>query len=763
MSWRNASIAPDGTHHLVDGVPLYDARFDEVLKFHEPGLAPVRDASGAYHVDATGTPAYASRHRRTFGFYEGIAAVDGDDGWRHVHPGGADAYETRFAWCGNFQGGRCTVRDSGGRYAHIDGTGRIVGERWRYAGDYRDGVAVVQSALGLHTHVDVDGKLLHGRWFDDLDVFHKGHARARDEGGWMHVDERGAPLYARRFAGVEPFYNGQARVERDDGGLDVIDESGATVTELRLARRDQFGELSSDMVGFWRTETIALAADLGLIDALPADASTVSARCGVTVAGALRLLHALGDLGLVQVAGHQWWPTAKGAFLRDDHPLSLRSAATHWRAEYRRRWDGLGDVLRGSATQSDYFAELSGSPQRVVEYQRAIRSYARHDYAALGSAIDPGHHTLIDAGGGTGALLDLALTAHPTTQGVVLDRPEVVAHRAGSGDDRVRAVAADLFEPWPVGGDAVVLARVLHDWDDRDAARILARAHAALLPEGRLYIVEMHRPEVGHHGGLLDLHMLAATGGKERTEREFRALVEAAGFAAIEVRRLPTLPRVLVCKPAIAWQVPPSVLVWLERVPADRPVAMLVRHSVRPPLPPGDAGYMLPITEEGRILAERLGRHLAGRVQRMRSSPLLRCVQTAEAMRGGAGFDGSVTPDPGLGDPGVYVIDGKVAWQHWVARGHEGVMAHLVGGDGALPGMADPVVAARMLVEQMLVDERAGLHVHVTHDSLVTATAARAIGVKLTKDDWPWYLEAAFFWRENGAIAAGYRDFEVRP
>ncbi len=98
-------------------------------------------------------------------------------------------------------------------------------------------------------YIDPLGAPIHGARFLDLDVFHKG--RARDEDGWMHVDASGCPLYRMRFAAVEPFYNGQARVERLDGGLEVIDEAGSIVMELRPALRSEFAALSDDLAGFW--------------------------------------------------------------------------------------------------------------------------------------------------------------------------------------------------------------------------------------------------------------------------------------------------------------------------------------------------------------------------------------------------------------------------------------------------------------------------------------------------------------------------------
>lgn len=143
------------------------------------------------------------------------------------------------------------VREPDGDYLHITPAGAMAyAERFRYVGDFRDGIAVVQGEDGRSTHIDRNGGRVHGRWFLDLDVFHKGFARARDDDGWMHIDIAGNPRYTRRFAAVEPFYNGQARVERFDGGLEVIDETGFTLIELRPALRSEFAALSADMVGF---------------------------------------------------------------------------------------------------------------------------------------------------------------------------------------------------------------------------------------------------------------------------------------------------------------------------------------------------------------------------------------------------------------------------------------------------------------------------------------------------------------------------------
>jgi hypothetical protein len=546
MTWRNASVSRDRTHHLVDGTPAYARRFREVLKFHDPGLAPVLDQDGATHIDITGRPAYAARFLRTFGFYEGRAAVQATNGWLHVLPDGSLLYDARYSWCGNYQGGRCAVRETSGGYLHLLGGGKpAYARRWRYAGDYRDGLAVVQRDDGLHSHIDLTGTLVHGRWHVDLDVFHKGFARARDVAGWTHVDERGEAIYERRFGSVEPFYNGQARVERFDGCLEVIDERGETVSELRPARRSEFAALSGDLVGFWRTDAIASAVAVGLIEALPGTVVEVSERLELHAGRLGALLRALGELALVELRGGTWSLTARGAYLRVDHPWTLADAALEYGGPLRALWGELPRALRDHGWRPpDLFGDVANDPARVVAHHRMLRSYARHDYPTVPGALRlRGDERVLDVGGGLGVLAELLLAEHPDLQVQVLDRPEVVARLPRR--EGLIAVADDLFASWSVRADVAVLARVVHDWPDDAAVRILKNVRGALPSGGRLFLVEMLVADDGAFGGLCDLHLLMATGGRERTQHEYEQLLNQAGFDLVEVHTLAALPAVL--------------------------------------------------------------------------------------------------------------------------------------------------------------------------------------------------------------------------
>lgn len=216
--------------------------------------------------------------------------------------------------------------------------------------------------------------------------------------------------------------------------------------------------------------------------------------------------------------------------------------------------------------------------------------------------------------------------------------------------------------------------------------------------------------------------------------------------------------------PGAPSRIPASTRRWLEASPRDRPVAILLRHAAREELPPDRVGFDVPITPAGARLARELGALMGERLRSLHSSPLPRCIRTAESLAAGAGLERPVAPDRLLGDPGVYVLDGGRAWANWQELGHEGVMAHLAGGEGALPGMADPGPAAQRLLRHMLaaMGEEPGFHVFVTHDALVLPTAARLIAPEAGAGDGPAYLEGAFFWEEGEVVCAAYRGLHRR-
>jgi Spermidine synthase len=144
---------------------------------------------------------------------------------------------------------------------------------------------------------------------------------------------------------------------------------------------------------------------------------------------------------------------------------------------------------------------------------------------------------IVDVGGADGGLLLAILEASPHVHGTVFDRPQVVeaareAIEAKNYQARCKAVGGDFFQAVPSGGDLYVLKFILVDWKDADALRILQNCRRAITPDGKLVVIEMTIPDANtpSPGQLFDLNMLVMTGGQERTQSEYGALLAQAGF-----------------------------------------------------------------------------------------------------------------------------------------------------------------------------------------------------------------------------------------
>ena len=145
----------------------------------------------------------------------------------------------------------------------------------------------------------------------------------------------------------------------------------------------------------------------------------------------------------------------------------------------------------------------------------------------------------MDVGGGDGTLIAEALRAHPALNGVVFDLPAGLAQaranlEAAGLAERCRLESGDFFESVPAGADAYLLKQVLHDWDDKRARAILCAVRRAMTRDSRLLLAERMLPvEIDAAAVptlLVDVLMMVVTGGRERTEAEFAALLADAGF-----------------------------------------------------------------------------------------------------------------------------------------------------------------------------------------------------------------------------------------
>jgi len=319
------------------------------------------------------------------------------------------------------------------------------------------------------------------------------------------------------------------------------------------------------ITGYWVSAAIGVAAELGLADLLadgPHSSTDLAAATGSQPAALFRLLRTLASVGLfAEVEPGCFALTEMGALLRQDHPESLHGFTRY--AYGNRQWYLFGDLRYSVETGQPAGPHVFGASnheswmqQRPI-FDAAMRSTTAQVMGAVVHAYNFSQcRTVVDVGGGHGALLTAILSATPGLRGILLDLPGVAEgakpHLAAAGVlDRCEVVGGDMFTEVPSGGDAYVFSRVIHDWDDTRAAAALASCRRAMGPTGTLLVVEEVIPpgNAPAYGKLSDLNMLVGPGGQERTEAEYRALYTAAGFALTQVIPTPSRMSIIVGVP----------------------------------------------------------------------------------------------------------------------------------------------------------------------------------------------------------------------
>jgi SAM-dependent methyltransferase len=257
-------------------------------------------------------------------------------------------------------------------------------------------------------------------------------------------------------------------------------------------------------------------------------------------------MRALASLGIFrETSAHTFTLTPLAQSLRSDAPDSVRNLARFF--SMPAMWSAWGEILHCVRTGETGLMKAFGSPN-PFEYlkdhpgQAAIFDGAMTDLSRIGSpAIAQAYNfgklgRLVDIAGGHGLLLGTILRRYTNLHGILFDLPQVIErarqHTGNLPTDRCEMVAGNFFEQVPEGADGYLMQHIIHDWDDERSVAILRNIRRAMNPAGRVFVVENVIPEgnAPSFGKLMDLEMLMAPGGRERTEAEYRDLFAAAGF-----------------------------------------------------------------------------------------------------------------------------------------------------------------------------------------------------------------------------------------
>jgi O-methyltransferase domain/Dimerisation domain len=304
------------------------------------------------------------------------------------------------------------------------------------------------------------------------------------------------------------------------------------------------------------SRALYVATRIGLPDLLagrPASAEDLARDTGSHAPSLRRLLRALACYGVFsELDDGRFALGSLGASLRTDAPDSVRALVLMWGDEdFWRTWAELEHCVRTGRTAAEHlfgaddafrryaadarFGAVFNAGMTVLSATTAAAVVAGYDFSGAGS--------IVDVGGGHGHLIAAILRANPDLRGVLMDLPSVIegappllAEAGVAG--RCELVGGDMFAGIPPGGGLYLLSRVLDSFDDARATAILENCRRAMGERGRLLLIEPvlpHRIEAAavpaiQSDMLMDLNMLVRTGGRERTEAQYRAFLASAGL-----------------------------------------------------------------------------------------------------------------------------------------------------------------------------------------------------------------------------------------
>jgi ubiquinone/menaquinone biosynthesis C-methylase UbiE len=301
----------------------------------------------------------------------------------------------------------------------------------------------------------------------------------------------------------------------------------------------------------WISQPIQVAAQLGIADLLvdgPMSVEDLAGKTGTHAPTLYRLLRALAGRGIFEeLEGRTFGLTPMAQCLQTG---AMRALALTFLSDWHERaWGSLRHSVKTGEPAFDHafgqpaFDWLEERPEESALFNQFQAEKTARFIPAVVEAYDfSGITKLADMGGGTGALMLEILRANPHLAGCVAELPQVArqareAIQASGLADRCQAVECDFLQGAPEGFDAFIMCHTLHDWEDEACAKILVNFSRALPSGGKLLIVEHLIPE---HSGfsvakILDLEVLVMGGGKERTEAEYRALLQEASFQMNQV------------------------------------------------------------------------------------------------------------------------------------------------------------------------------------------------------------------------------------
>ena len=195
-------------------------------------------------------------------------------------------------------------------------------------------------------------------------------------------------------------------------------------------------------------------------------------------------------------------------------------------------------------------------------------------------------------------------------------------------------------------------------------------------------------------------------------------------------------------------------------VPEGVDASLVIRHAEREDIPPGTFGHDVNLTAGGTQAAEQLGAGLSQyRALTVVSSPVPRCVQTAQAMLRGAGSADQVATELRLGGPGAFVVDAETVGPLFLELPIPEIACRQLRDETPLPGMRPTPEGVEILLNLVTspLHKEGRLHVFVTHDIVLSVFVASIFRSSVEETEWPGYLEGMLLWCDKGRVQFSWK------
>jgi hypothetical protein len=310
--------------------------------------------------------------------------------------------------------------------------------------------------------------------------------------------------------------------------------------------------LKSFFTEHWKYLAVHTACKLNVFEHLqePKIPSELAKICHLHEDTLILLLNALHSLQFLDKQENHFQTNELSAYLTEHHPERLKYACMNWAEEHLTAWQHLDFSIQTGKSAfeklygTSFFEYLNQYPEKLHTYHKAMYEYAREDYKNLPEIIDFSEYTsVMDVGGGYGAVLEHVQNKNPQIHCILLDLPKVVEKIKNNAFE---VIGANFFESIPKVTEAIILSRILHDWNDEKAKIILTNCYEALPKNGILFVIENCINKVTTDLSLLSLNMTVMCESFERTSTEYIYLAQNAGFEFKQDKKLNDLQTILI-------------------------------------------------------------------------------------------------------------------------------------------------------------------------------------------------------------------------